>query len=47
MLITVLCYLMIWTWAQTHEYEIEKTTAGYKYSRCVRKWFSNAIEIGK
>ncbi|CAB3996142.1 probable G- coupled receptor CG31760, partial [Paramuricea clavata] len=30
MLIAVLCYLMIWTWAQTHEYEIEKTAAGYK-----------------
>jgi hypothetical protein len=47
MLVAVLCYLVFWTWAQKHELEIKKTTAGYKYSRCVRKWFSNAIEIGK
>ena len=47
MLVVVLCYLMIWTWTQTHEFEIKKTTDGYKYRRCVREWFSNAIEIGE
>ena len=47
MLAAVLCYLMIWTWTQTHEFEIKKTTGGYKYRRCVREWFSNAIEIGR
>jgi hypothetical protein len=47
MLVVVLCYLMIWTWTQTHESEIKMTSAGFKYKRCVREWFSNAIEIGK
>ncbi|CAB4017837.1 probable G- coupled receptor CG31760 [Paramuricea clavata] len=47
MLVAVLCYLMIWTWTQTHESEIKMTSAGFKYKRCVREWFSNAIEIGE
>ena len=47
MVAAIFCYLMIWTWTQTHEFEIQKTSGGYKFKRCVRGWFSNAIEIGK
>ena len=47
MVAAIFCYLMIWTWTQTHEFEIQKTSSGYKFKRCVRGWFSNAIEIGK
>ena len=46
MMVSILVYLMIWTWTSTQSVEISRTGDGLKYRRCVRGWFANAINIG-